>query len=80
MCGKLLGVDSITRFPAACLPVCGVILMDLHRLHGFSFWDALIVRAAKQAGCSVLFSEDLQRQGEIDGVRVVNPFRVRDAI
>jgi predicted nucleic acid-binding protein len=46
-----------------------------HRLHGFSFWDALVLRAAKQAGCSVLFSENFQDAREIDGVRIVNPFR-----
>jgi predicted nucleic acid-binding protein len=49
--------------------------IDLHRLHGFSFWDALIVRAAKQSGCSVLFSEDFQHGRKVDGVRVVDPFR-----
>jgi predicted nucleic acid-binding protein len=48
--------------------------IDLHRLHGFSFGDALIVRSAKQAGCGVLFSEDMQAQWEVDGVRTVNPF------
>jgi predicted nucleic acid-binding protein len=48
--------------------------IDLHRLHGFSFWDALILRSAKQSGCSVVFSEDLHQQREIDGVRIVNPF------
>jgi predicted nucleic acid-binding protein len=48
--------------------------IDLHRLHNFSFWDALIIRAAKQAGCTVLLSEDLQAAREIDGLRVVNPF------
>lgn len=30
--------------------------IDLHRLHGFSFWDALVLRAAKEAACAVLFS------------------------
>ena len=49
--------------------------IDLHRLHGFSFWDALIVRAAKQTGCGVLFSEDFQDRRALEGVRVVNPFR-----
>lgn len=49
--------------------------IDLHRLHGFSFWDALILRAAKQSGCRVLFSENFQAAREIDGVQVVNPFR-----
>lgn len=49
--------------------------VDLHRLHQVSFWDALIVRAAKEGGCSVLYSEDLQDGRTIDGVRIVNPFR-----
>ena len=49
--------------------------IDLHRLHNFSFWDALILRSAKQAGCSVLLSEDMQGAREVDGVTIVNPFR-----
>lgn len=49
--------------------------IDLHRLHQVSFWDALIVRAAKQGGCSILLSEDLQHGRSIDGVAIVNPFR-----
>lgn len=48
--------------------------IDLHRLHGFSFWDALVLRAAKQAGCKILFSEDFQAGRAIDGVQNVNPF------
>jgi predicted nucleic acid-binding protein len=49
--------------------------IDLHRLHGFSFWDALVVRAAKEAGCKVLFTEDMQGTREIDGIKIINPFR-----
>ena len=49
--------------------------IDLHRLHQVSFWDALVVRAAKEGGCSVLYSEDLQHGRSIDGVRIVDPFR-----
>jgi predicted nucleic acid-binding protein len=48
--------------------------IDLHRLHGFSFWEALVLRSAQQTGCRLRFSEDLQSQREIDGVRIVNPF------
>jgi predicted nucleic acid-binding protein len=29
---------------------------------------------AKQAGCRVLLSEDMQHGREIDGVKIVNPF------
>jgi predicted nucleic acid-binding protein len=48
--------------------------IDLHRLEPLSFWDALLVRAAKQAGCRVLYTEDLQHGRTVDGVRIVNPF------
>jgi predicted nucleic acid-binding protein len=49
--------------------------IDLHRLHAFSFWDALILQSAKLAGCSVLYSEDFQDERRIEGPRIVNPFR-----
>jgi predicted nucleic acid-binding protein len=57
-------------------PEVGDILaaIDLHRLHGFSFWDGLVLQMARQSGCSILFSEDMQPGREIDGVRIVNPF------
>lgn len=48
--------------------------IDLSRLHSFSFWDGLIVRAAATAGCGVLLTEDLQHGQVVDGVRIENPF------
>jgi predicted nucleic acid-binding protein len=69
-------VELLAEFDVAFPEVADVLAaIDLHRLHGFSFWDALVLRAAKQAGCSVLLSEDMQDAREIDGVRIVNPFR-----
>jgi predicted nucleic acid-binding protein len=41
---------------------------------GLSYWDALMVGAALQQGCSLLLTEDLQHGQQIDGVRIVNPF------
>lgn len=41
---------------------------------GLSYWDALMVAAAQQQGCSLLLTEDLQHDQRIDGVRIVNPF------
>ena len=68
-------VELIAEFDVAAPEVADILAaIDLHRLHGFSFWDALVLRAAKQAGCSVLFSEDMQETREIDGLRIVNPF------
>ena len=48
--------------------------IDLHRLNRISYWDALIIHSARQAGCSILLTEDLQPGQTIDGVRMVNPF------
>lgn len=39
-----------------------------------SWWDALIVAAAQQQGCTLLLTEDLQHDQQIDAVRIVNPF------
>ncbi|NLD71035.1 MAG: PIN domain-containing protein [Limnobacter sp.] len=40
----------------------------------FSFWDALIVQAARLGGASVLYTEDLRHDQVVEGVRIVNPF------
>lgn len=48
--------------------------IDIHRLHSFSFWDALIVRMAQKTACTVLFSEDMQHGRVIGNVKIVNPF------
>lgn len=39
-----------------------------------SWWDSLVVAAARQQGCATLLTEDLQEGSLIDGVRIVNPF------
>jgi predicted nucleic acid-binding protein len=51
-----------------------VAAIDIHRIHRLSFWDSLILRMAKQTGCRVLLSEDMQHGREFDGVKIVNPF------
>jgi predicted nucleic acid-binding protein len=68
-------VELLAEFDVAAPGVSDILAaIDLHRLHGFSFWDALILRSAQQAGCRVVFSENMQDAREIDGVQVVNPF------
>ena len=42
--------------------------------HRMSYWDALIVETALDAGANVLFTEDLQHGQQIDDLRIVNPF------
>ena len=40
-----------------------------------SYWDALIIESAIDAGATVLLTEDLQHGRTFDGLRIVNPFR-----
>jgi predicted nucleic acid-binding protein len=49
-------------------------IQDLFRL---SWWDSLIVSAAKILQCTYLLSEDFQHSQDFDGIRVINPFRLR---
>lgn len=45
------------------------------RQEKLSFWDALIIRAAVEGGCSELLTEDFQHGRRIEGLLVRNPFR-----
>jgi predicted nucleic acid-binding protein len=51
-----------------------IAAIELHRLSQITFWDALIVHAARSAG-SLLYSEDELGGGRIGSLRVVNPFK-----
>jgi predicted nucleic acid-binding protein len=48
--------------------------LDLHVLHGLSFYDALIVQAALASGCQRVLTEDMQNGARFGGVQIVNPF------
>ena len=66
--------DLLAWHPAQ---VDGAILERAWRIqdrYQLSFWDALIVAAAKSLACRYLLTEDLQADQELDGITVVNPF------
>jgi predicted nucleic acid-binding protein len=46
-------------------------LQDLSRI---SWYDSLIVSSALQAGCEILYSEDMQHGQYFGSLRIVNPF------
>jgi len=48
--------------------------VPLARDHGLSFYDALIVASAIEAGCDILYSEDMQHGRTFGGLTIVNPF------
>ncbi len=69
-------LELLARSKVVCLEATDVIAaVELHRLTRISFWDALIVHAARLAGAGVLYTEDLQHGAVLGGVPVVNPFR-----
>ena len=48
--------------------------LRLYGQSGLAWYDALIVAAAQQSGCTTLLSEDLQHGRTFGSLRVVNPF------
>jgi predicted nucleic acid-binding protein len=48
--------------------------LDMAERCGFSIYDGLIVAAAVRAGCSILYTEDLQQGQVIDHLTIQNPF------
>lgn len=46
----------------------------LQEQHNISFWDAMILHSARQLGCKIVWSEDLNTGQHYQGVQVMNPF------
>ena len=67
---EIFSCAKVVRFEIADL----IASIELHRLTNVSFWDAMIVHAARIGGASLLYSEDFQHGKVLGGVRVVNPF------
>jgi predicted nucleic acid-binding protein len=67
---EIIARSRVVRFDASDV----IAAIELHRLTQVSFWDALIVHAARSAGVAMLYSEDLQNGAVLGGVRIVNPF------
>jgi predicted nucleic acid-binding protein len=68
----------ITVFrPILAIHSSSALYVEALRIAGkyrLSWYDCLIVAAALQGECSVLYSEDLQHGQKIEGLRIDNPF------
>lgn len=49
--------------------------LDIQTRYRFGFYDALIIAAALDAGCTRLYSEDMQDGQRIDTLVIEDPFR-----
>lgn len=48
--------------------------LDIQARYRYGFYDSLIIAAALNAGCTRLYSEDLQHDQQIEGLTIENPF------
>ena len=48
--------------------------VNLQDLYAFGFYDSLIVAAALEAGCTRLYTEDMQDGQQVQGLTIRNPF------
>lgn len=49
--------------------------LEIKKTHRFSYWDSAIIAAAQALGCHELYTEDMSHGRQIEGVRIINPFR-----
>lgn len=79
---KMSADIALTYVDGVLEPLCGVHssialyrrALGLHARWRFSLYDCLIIAAALEAGCEVLYSEDLQNGQSIESLTVIDPF------
>jgi predicted nucleic acid-binding protein len=60
--------EVVTNTPESVLRA-----LEIEARYKTSFWDALILQAAEDAGASILYSEDLAAGQRYGAIQVVNP-------
>ena len=79
----LTAVEAQRYLDAVLAPLCRVFpgvpfyrrALSVKERWRLGFYDSLIVTAALEAGCGTLYTEDLQHDKQIEGLRIVDPFR-----
>ena len=67
--------DWLNLFPCAAASEAAVRTALADAATGrASYWDALLVATAGEAGCRVILTEDLADGADLSGVRIRNPF------
>jgi len=80
-----LGIDRIRTLLSDINEVADVVqedtdliydALDIKRQWSYSFYDSVIIAAARKANCQTLFSEDLKDGQVIDGkLTIINPLK-----
>lgn len=71
----MAAVEDLRRFHVQPLTMATFEkAMQYRELFSLSYWDCLILAAAKLSGCDAVYSEDMSASQDYDGIRVINPF------
>ena len=75
-------VDKVIEFMKQNFVISDLNILTLDQTikisaqYGFSFWDSMMVAAALNNHCSILYSEDMQNTQIIeDRLQIINPFK-----
>jgi predicted nucleic acid-binding protein len=67
--------DWLTLFPVAAPTAASIrTAMRVAATRLVSYWDALLVATAAEAGCTAILTEDMADGSVLLGVRIINPF------
>jgi predicted nucleic acid-binding protein len=69
--------DLLTWQPLPMAPDLIAEAWGVQDLFHLSWWDSLIVSAANILQCTFLLSEDFQHSQDFQGIRAIDPFRMR---
>jgi predicted nucleic acid-binding protein len=68
-------VDDLRRFPIVVIDEQLVLdAITISATAMLSYWDGLILAAARNAGCDVVLTEDMSHGSTVAGVRIESPF------
>jgi len=67
--------DFIATFDIALIDIETITeALKIKSKYGFSYYDCMIISAALQIGCTILFTEDMQHEQLIEStLTIINP-------
>jgi predicted nucleic acid-binding protein len=75
--------EALAAIRALCEPATPLTVathesaLQIATRYGYHIYDSLILAAALEVGCNILYSEDMQDGLQIEGLTIQNPFQFR---
>jgi predicted nucleic acid-binding protein len=75
LCFPILDYCKIQPVTMDTIRYAKQLIIDLKKIHPLQIFDAIILAASVEAGCTVLYSEDMRDGLQEKQLSVVNPFK-----